>query len=91
MAGKAKLVQRSRLHFLQEAQIWYDRNLEERTLSDQFENAIVLSEEFYREITSYPIPTDLEGVKVRAGAPIYSNVMRRVGDHHLSRLRSALI
>ena len=30
---------------------------------------IVLSDEFYREITSHPIPTDLEAVKLLAGAP----------------------
>ena len=69
MAGKAKMVQRSRFNFLQEAQIWYDRNLDQRSLPDQFENVIVLSDEFYREITSHPIPTDLEAVKVLAGAP----------------------
>src|SRR3954451_287913 len=44
MAGKAKMVQRSRFNFLQEAQIWYDRNLDQRSLSDEFENVIVLSE-----------------------------------------------
>ena len=38
-------------------------------LSDQFENVIVLSDEFYREITAHPIPADLEAVKVLAGAP----------------------
>ncbi len=69
IAGKAKMVQRSRFNFLQEAQIWYDRNLDQRALSDQFENVIVLSDEFYREITNHPIPTDLEAVKILAGAP----------------------
>jgi replication initiator protein len=38
-------------------------------ISDQFENVIVLSDEFYREITTHPIPADLEAVKVLAGAP----------------------
>jgi Plasmid encoded RepA protein len=38
-------------------------------LSQGFENTIVLSDEFYREISSHPIPTDLEAVKVLAGAP----------------------
>jgi hypothetical protein len=69
MAGKAKMVQRSRFNFLQEAHIWYDRNLDQHSLPDPFENVIVLSDEFYREITSHPIPTDLEAVKVLAGAP----------------------
>ena len=30
---------------------------------------IVLSDEFYSEITSHPIPTDLEAIRVLAGAP----------------------
>lgn len=69
LTGRAKMVQRSRFNFLREAQIWYDRTFEGRSLSGQFENVIVLSDEFYREITSHPIPTDLEAVKVLAGAP----------------------
>jgi hypothetical protein len=69
IAGKAKMVQRSRFNFLREAQIRYDRNLDQSALPDQFENVITLSDEFYREITTHPIPTDLEAVKVLAGAP----------------------
>ena len=42
---------------------------EQYPVSDQFENVIVLSDEFYREITAHPIPADLEAVKVLAGAP----------------------
>src|SRR5258708_6959040 len=38
IAGKAKMVQRSRFNFLREAQIWYDRNLDQSALPDQFEN-----------------------------------------------------
>jgi Plasmid encoded RepA protein len=38
-------------------------------LSSEFENVIVLSDEFYQEVSSHPIPTDLEAVKVLAGAP----------------------
>ncbi|HEX4169946.1 MAG TPA: replication protein RepA [Bryobacteraceae bacterium] len=69
IAGKAKMVQRSRFNFLREAQIWYNRDPDQTALPDQFENVIVLSDEFYGEITSHPIPTDLEAVKVLAGAP----------------------
>jgi hypothetical protein len=68
-SGKAKVVQRSRFSFFNEAQIWYSRDPEQCPLSDQFENVIVLSDEFYRQITSHPIPADLEAVKVLAGAP----------------------
>ncbi len=69
MSGKAKLVDRSRFHFLREARIWYHRRPEQAVLSSEFENVIVLSDEFYQEITAHPIPTDLEAVKVLAGAP----------------------
>jgi hypothetical protein len=67
VSGKAKVVQRSRFSFFREAQIWYSRDPEQCPLSEQFENVTVLSEEFYREISSHPIPADLEAVKVLAG------------------------
>ena len=38
-------------------------------MSGELENVIVLSEEFYQEITAHPIPTDLEAVKGLAGTP----------------------
>jgi Plasmid encoded RepA protein len=62
-------VERSRFHFLHEAKIWYHCRPEQTVLSSEFENVIVLSDEFYEEITAHPIPTDLEAVKVLAGAP----------------------
>jgi hypothetical protein len=65
----AKVVQRSRFSFFCEARIWYSRDPEQYPVSDQFENVIVLSDEFYREITAHPIPADLEAIKVLAGAP----------------------
>lgn len=57
-SGRAKVVQRSRFSFFREAQIWYSRDPQRCPLSDQFENVIVLSDEFYREITAHPIPAD---------------------------------
>ena len=69
LRGTAKVVRRSRVSFFQEAHIWYSRSTEQYPISDQFENVIVLSDEFYREIMAHPIPADLEVVKVLAGAP----------------------
>lgn len=63
------MIQRSRFNFLREAQIWYSRNTNQGALSEDFENVVGLSDEFYREVISHPIPTDLEAVKVLAGAP----------------------
>jgi hypothetical protein len=67
--GSAKLVQRSRFNFLREAQIWYDRRTNQQVMSQDFENIIVLSDEFYQETVAHPVPTDLEAVKVLAAAP----------------------
>lgn len=67
--GTARVVQRSRFSFFNEARIWYSRDPEQYPVSDQFENVIVLSDEFYREIMAHPIPADLEAVKVLAAAP----------------------
>src|SRR5579875_3108564 len=69
LSGIARVVQRSRFSFFSEAQIWYSRDPEQYPVSDQFENVIVLSDEFYREIAAHPIPADLEAVKVLAAAP----------------------
>jgi hypothetical protein len=69
MRSKAKVVQRSRFNFLREAQIWYNRQPDQRVLGEDFENVIVLSDEFYQEVSGHPIPTDLEAVKVLAAAP----------------------
>ncbi|MBV9156050.1 MAG: hypothetical protein JO097_07290, partial [Acidobacteriaceae bacterium] len=55
--------------FFREAQIWYSREPGQYPVSAQFENVIVLSDEFYREIVAHPIPADLEAVKVLAAAP----------------------
>jgi len=40
MRSKAKVVQRSRFNFLREAQIWYDRQPDQRVLGEDFENVL---------------------------------------------------
>jgi hypothetical protein len=59
------IVHRSRFHFLREAEIWYVRSPE----ISAGENVITLSDEFYSEISSHPIPADLDAVRVLAAAP----------------------
>jgi hypothetical protein len=66
---QARVIQRCRFNFFREAQIWYNRDRAQGSLSAEFENVIVLSDEFYREIMAHPIPTDIEAVKVFAVAP----------------------
>jgi hypothetical protein len=65
----AKVVHRSRFNFLREATIWYARDANQPPLSEAFENVIVLSDEFYQEITAHPIPTDLNAVRVLSSSP----------------------
>ncbi|HEY3439693.1 MAG TPA: replication protein RepA [Paludibaculum sp.] len=64
-----RVVHRSRFNFMREARIWYNRDLDQQFLAEQFENVIVLSDEFYKEISAHPIPADMEAVKVLAAAP----------------------
>jgi hypothetical protein len=52
---------------MREAHIWYARSANGDIPSDG--NVIVLSQEFYEEIMTHPIPADLEAVKVLAAAP----------------------
>jgi hypothetical protein len=67
--GRARVVHMARFAFLREAQIWYARRPQDKAAWQDFENVIVLSEEFYTEVLAHPIPTDLEAVKVLSGAP----------------------
>ena len=66
--GSAKVVQRSRFNFMREAQIWYTRTADQRVLSTDFENLIMLSDDFYQEIMTHPVPNDLEAVKLLAAS-----------------------
>lgn len=67
--SRAKVIQRSRFNFMSEAQIWYTRTPDQRVLSAEFENVVVLSDEFYKEVNSHPLPNDLDAVKVLAACP----------------------
>src|SRR5262249_41932303 len=69
ITAKAKVVQRSRFNFFREAQIWYNRGNEVRSLGEPYENVIILSNEFFEEVTAHPIPADLEAVKLLSSAP----------------------
>jgi hypothetical protein len=69
LTTRAKVVQRARFNFMSEAQIWYSRTPEQHVLSSEFENVIVLSDDFYNEICAHPVPNDLEAVKLLASSP----------------------
>ncbi len=69
LATSASVVRRVRFNFSREARIWYNRTADDQVLSERFENAIVLSDEFFEEVMAHPIPIDLEVVKLLCSAP----------------------
>jgi hypothetical protein len=66
---RAAVVHRSRFNFMSEARIWYSRNADQATLPGRFQNEIILSHEFFNEIMSHPIPTDMEAAKALSCSP----------------------
>ena len=58
-----------RFNFMSEARIWYGRNFDQPDLPGDCQNVIVLTPEFYQEVTSHPIPTDLQAAKALSCAP----------------------
>jgi hypothetical protein len=65
----AAVIHRARFNFMSEARIWYSRDPDQRLLPGDCQNMIILSDEFYREILSHPIPTDLEAANVLSASP----------------------
>jgi Plasmid encoded RepA protein len=65
----AAIFQQVRFNFLSEARLWYWRNSGQQALPEVGENVVVLSPEFYREITTHPIPTDLQAARALSGSP----------------------
>lgn len=65
----AAVTHHARFNFMREARIWYSRDPNQRLLPGGFENEIVLSDEFFREVTTHAIPTDLEAAKALSSAP----------------------
>src|SRR5882757_9546136 len=66
---KAAVTHQARFNFMWEARIWYSRDPNQEILPGGFENEIVLSDEFFREITTHSIPTDLEAAKALSSSP----------------------
>ncbi len=66
---KAAVMHHARFNFMREARIWYSRDPNQTMLPGDFENEIVLSDEFFREVTSHCIPTDLQAAKALSSSP----------------------
>jgi Plasmid encoded RepA protein len=65
----ARVISKGRFNFLREAKLWYSRDIETVAIGEDFENEIVLSDEFYSEINAHRIPTDLDAVKLLISSP----------------------
>ncbi len=66
---RATVIRRVRFNFMTEARIWYSRDPDQKLLPGECQNMVVLSEEFYREVQSHPIPTGLEAAKALSASP----------------------
>jgi hypothetical protein len=66
---RALVTHQARFNFMREARIWYSRDTNQAFLPGGFENEIVLSDEFFREVTTHSIPTDLDAAKALSCAP----------------------
>ncbi|MFL6448514.1 MAG: replication protein RepA [Bryobacteraceae bacterium] len=67
--AKAAVLHQARFNFMREARIWYARDPNQAMLPGGFENQIVLSDEFFQEVISHSIPTDLEAAKALSSSP----------------------
>ena len=66
---RTAVMHQARFNFMREARICYSRDPNQEVLPGGFENEIVLSDEFFREITTHSIPTDLEAAKALSCSP----------------------
>jgi len=65
---RATVVHHARFNFMSEATIWYSRESRQQVLPGG-ENVVVLTDEFFREVSAHPIPTDLQAARALSCAP----------------------
>jgi len=67
---KAVFVDWGRFHFFDRMQVWFTREVQQPALpGEEFQNVVVLSEQFWKEIQQHPIPVDLNVVRALADSP----------------------
>lgn len=67
---KASLVDWGRFHFFDRMRVWFTREVAQHPLpGEEFQNVVVLSEQFWKEIQEHPIPVDLNVVRALADSP----------------------
>lgn len=68
-AHPTAVFQQARFNFMSEANLWFWKNNDQQALPEIGDNVVLLSPEFYREITTHPIPTDLQAARALSGSP----------------------
>ena len=63
------MIHQGRFNFLREVQLWFSKDPGQQALPGDFENIVVLTDEFYHETVTHPIPADLTVVTQLANAP----------------------
>jgi hypothetical protein len=66
---KSAVFHQNRFNFMSEARIWYSRDESSSSSSAAGENVVVLTDEFYQEVVSHPIPTDLTAARALSCSP----------------------
>ena len=68
--GPVSTYEGARFHFFDRMKVWYTKHLDQQQLpTEDFQNQILLSENFWNELKRHPIPINLEAVKILANAP----------------------
>ncbi|MGH9444972.1 MAG: replication protein RepA [Terriglobia bacterium] len=65
----APVIDWTRFHFFDGIKLWFNRSESENASADRHDNAITISEAFYREIDDHRIPVEREVVAALAHAP----------------------
>lgn len=75
---RALVAYQARFNLVREARIWYSLHPHQTLLPGGFENEIVLRDEFFREVMTHSIPTDLEAAKALSCAPAALDLYMRL-------------
>lgn len=68
--GPASMYEGARFHFFDKMKVWYTKHLDQQQFpTDDFQNQILLSENFWNELKRHPIPINLDAVRILANAP----------------------
>jgi hypothetical protein len=66
---KARVIHKARFNFVREVELWYERDQDQKFLPGNFQNKVVLTEEFFSEIMAHRIPVDIAAIRSLSNAP----------------------